>query len=318
MKSFTISKNDSGQRLDKFVLKVCPALPTSQLYKYIRLKRIKVNGKKCEISYKLVQNDLVEMYINDEFFEKPDENTIFKKIEPKLDIVFEDENILLVDKKVGMVVHEDDEGTTDTLINNIKAYLYKKGEWDPDKENSFTPSLCNRIDRGTGGIVIAAKTAAALRIMNDKIKNREMEKYYLLLCFGKFDKNNGTVKNFLLKDEKQNKVFAYSSPKPGAKTAITHYKVLGYKKGISLVECRLETGRTHQIRVHMAGLGHQLVGDGKYGTNKQNQGYPYKNQCLYSYKLGFDFEGDSGELSYLKGREFTAENIYFMEFFEKL
>lgn len=318
MKAFTISKNDSGLRLDKFILKVCPTLPQSQLYKYIRLKRVKVNGKKSEISYKLALGDLVEMYINDEFFEKPDENKVFMKITPRLDIVYEDENILLIDKKVGMVVHEDDEGTTDTLINNIKAYLYNKGEWDPDKENSFTPALCNRIDRGTGGIVIAAKTAAALRIMNEKIKLRETEKYYLLLCFGRFENSTGTVKSFLLKDEKLGKVFSYNSPHPGAKTAVTHYKVLGYKKGISLVECRLETGRTHQIRVHMALLGHPLVGDTKYGLNKQNRGLPFKNQCLYSYKLIFDFKGDSGELSYLAGRQFTAHNIYFMDFFEKL
>lgn len=318
MKAFTVSKNDSGQRLDKFVSKVCPSLPLSQVYKYIRLKRVKVNGKKSDLAYKLAVGDLVEMYINDEFFLKHDDDAVFKNIKPKLDIVYEDEHILLVDKKVGVVVHEDDNGTADTLINNIKAYLYQKGSWDPEKENSFTPALCNRIDRGTGGIVISAKTAAALRILNDKIKEGEVEKYYLCLCHGNFQKPSGTIKNFLLKDEKRNKVFVYRSPHPGAKTAITDYKVMSFKKGISLVECHLQTGRTHQIRAHMADMGHPLVGDTKYGTADMNRGFPYKSQCLYSYKLRFDFKGDCGELNYLKGREFSAENIYFMDFFKNL
>lgn len=318
MKSFKITKNDSSQRLDKFVNKVCPLLPTSQLYKYIRLKRIKVNGKKSDISYKLSENDLVEMYINDEFFKLPDEKTAFMSIIPKLDIIYEDENIILLDKKVGVVVHEDDDGTLDTLINNLKAYLYKKGEWLFENENSFTPALCNRIDRGTGGIVIAAKTACALRILNEKIKNHETEKYYLCLCFGKFEKPQSTIKNFLFKDEKQNRVFVLNNPKPGAKTAITDYKVLDFKNGISLVECHLQTGRTHQIRAHMAHIGHPLVGDTKYGTNKQNTKLPFKNQCLYSYKLRFDFKGDCQELEYLKGKEFAVNNIYFMDFFKKL
>ena len=318
MKSFTASTNDAGQRLDKFITKVCPALPTAQLYKYIRLKRVKVNGKKSEISYKLTQGDLIELYINDEFFEKADSATAFLALTPKLDIVYEDEHILLLNKRPGVVVHEDDDGTVDTLINNIKAYLFQKGHWNPQDSGSFTPALCNRIDRNTGGIVIAAKTAPALRILNEQIKQHHLEKAYLCLAHGKFEKPKGTVKNFLWKDEKQNKVLAFSSPRPGAKTAITHYRVVEYKKGFSLVECTLETGRTHQIRVHMQGLGHPLVGDTKYGTAKQNRELPFQGQCLYSYRLTLLPTGDWGELSYLAGKTFAIEHIYFLDFFKKL
>lgn len=318
MKQFTIGKNDSAQRLDKFVTKSVPALTTAQLYKYIRLKRIKVNGKKCEISYKLNEGDLIEMYLNDELFVKPDSDSVYKTVKHNIEIVYEDEHILLVDKRPGVVVHDDDEGTRDTLINHIKSYLDSTGAWDARSEHSFVPSLCNRIDRGTGGIVISAKTAEALRTMNEKIRENQVDKYYLCLVFGTLPKKEGVIKNYIWKDAKQNRVYCSDVSKPGSKTAITEYKVLGTKKGVSLVECHLLTGRTHQIRAQMASIGCPLLGDTKYGTNRQNDGIPFKSQALYSYKLTFCFTGEPCALEYLNGKCFKVEPKQITQYWDKL
>ncbi|MDE5578154.1 MAG: RluA family pseudouridine synthase, partial [Oscillospiraceae bacterium] len=171
MKEFIINVNDAGQRLDKFVVKAVPRLPQSMMYKAIRNKRIKLNGKRAEISSRLREGDTVQMYLNDEFFDNAPE-TEFMSVTSALNVLYEDENILLLDKKNGMVVHEDNDNTADTLINRVKRYLYEKGEYDPDAENSFAPALCNRLDRNTGGIVIAAKNAESLRILNQKIRDR--------------------------------------------------------------------------------------------------------------------------------------------------
>ena len=178
MKSFPITKNDAGQRLDRFIAKTVPLLPASLSQKYIRLKRIKVNGQRAQRDTRLVAGDLVEMYVNDEFFDTPkEENAYLTVVAPKLNIVYEDENILLVDKKPGMAVHPHDGAEYGrTLIDHIQAYLYAKGEWKPRQEHAFAPALCNRIDRNTGGIVIAAKNAEAQRIMNQKVKDRELDK----------------------------------------------------------------------------------------------------------------------------------------------
>ena len=169
MKSFTIQKNDAGQRLDKFISKAVPRLPKSLMYKYIRLKRIKLNGKRCDIADKLCEGDVLAMYIGDEFFSAATEND-FLSVSANIEIVYEDDNILLVNKPCGLVVHEDNSNTMDTLINRIKKYLYQKGEYLPENEASFTPSLCNRLDRNTQGIVICAKTAESLRILNQAVK----------------------------------------------------------------------------------------------------------------------------------------------------
>ena len=169
MKSLTVNKNDSGQRVDKFLTKYLKSMPLPLIYKYIRKKRIKVNGKKTEISYRLNEGDFIELYINDEFFEVKEEATAFLKIKPSLNILYEDENILVVDKPQGQIVHSDDKESYNTLINHITAYLYNKGEYNPDEEHAFHPALCNRIDRNTAGIVLAAKNAAALAEINEKI-----------------------------------------------------------------------------------------------------------------------------------------------------
>ena len=314
MKELRVNPNDAGQRLDRFVSKAVPLLPESLLQKYIRLKRIKVNGKGAKRDTRLQTGDLLQLYINDEFFEKPrEENSYLKVGTPKLSIVYEDENILLADKKPGVLCHSAGVWDYNTLIANIQAYLAQKGEWRPREENSFAPALCNRIDRNTGGIVIAAKNAEALRILNDKIRDREIEKYYLCAVRGRPRPPEGRLENYLFKDAQKNQVFVKAKPEPGAKTAVTEYRLLRSKGPLSLVECRLLTGRTHQIRVQMAHAGWPLLGDGKYGRERFNRDYDEKGQALYSYKLRFDFPTDAGILEYLRGREFQVEKVDFVE-----
>ena len=316
MKEFIINKNDSEQRLDKYISKAVPLLPQSLMYKYIRSKRIKVNGKRSEISYRLKVNDVVSMYINDEFFEAIKPKYDFLSAGKQLPIVYEDENIILVDKPTGLLSHPDEGNYTDTAITRVKRYLYEKGEYIPEAENSFAPALVNRIDRNTSGIIIAAKNAEALRILNEKLKNRELHKYYLCVVIGKLKKESGTIEGYLEKNEKQNKVYISEKSTDKTKYILTKYNVLGYKDGLSLLEVELLTGRTHQIRATFSHLGNPLLGDGKYGTNAQNKQFGgYKKQFLYSYKLVFDFKSDAGILNYLNNKEFEAENVWFKKAF---
>ena len=315
MKSFIINKNDADQRLDKFISKTVPLLPKTLMYKYIRIKRIKVNGKRAEISTRLNLGDVVDMYINDEFFEKAPEKYDFLKASKNLNIIYEDENIILCDKKAGVLSHPDDNEYIDTLIGRIKRYLYEKGEYKPDDEHSFTPSLVNRIDRNTGGIVIAAKNAETLRILNQKMKDRELHKFYLCIVHGELEQKSGTLSGYLVKDESKNKVSVSKKKTENSKEIRTKYKVLDCDGTLSLVEVELLTGRTHQIRAHFASIGHPLLGDGKYGTNAQNKKYGYKKQFLYSYKLVFDFTTDAGILDYLNHREFAVDDVWFKEEF---
>ena len=315
MKEITITKNDAGQRLDRFLAKAVPLLPASLAQKYIRLKRIKLDGKRAERDTRLCEGNVLQLYINDEFFDEPKaENAFLTVTAPRLNIVYEDENLLLADKRPGLAVHPHDGAEYGkTLIDHIQAYLYAKGEWKPRAENAFAPALCNRIDRNTGGIVIAAKTAEALRVLNQKIKDRELEKKYLCVVHGTPKPRSGTLEGYIFKDAKQNRVYVTEKPQPGAKTAVTRYRTLESRNGLSLVECELITGRTHQIRAMMAAAGTPLLGDGKYG--KLDKRYDRKYQALYSYCLKFAFTTDAGPLAYLNGREFTVERVDFVEEF---
>ena len=244
MREFTIGKNDAGQRLDRFVARNLPLLPPALLQKYIRLKRIKVNGKGSKRDTRLCVGDILQLYINDEF---------------------------------------------------------------------FAPALCNRIDRNTGGIVIAAKNAETLRIINEKIKNHELEKSYLCVTVGRPRPAEGRVEGFLRKDEAKKEVTFFDHPIPGGKTAVTLYRTLESRGELSLVECRLLTGRTHQIRVSMAHLGCPLLGDGKYGRGDVNRRYGETRQALYSYKLRFAFSSPAGLLDYLQNRTFCVEAVPFRD-----
>ena len=313
MKSFVINQNDSGQRLDRFVLKCAPGLPHSLLYKYIRLKRIKINGKRGKINDRLQPGDTVELYINDDFFETAPAVYDFMFASKKLPVLYEDQNILLIDKPEGLLVHPDDREFRDTLITRIQRYLYEKGEYDPAAEHSFAPALANRIDRNTGGIVIAAKNAATLRVLNEKIKTRQLDKFYLCLVHGVLKQKSDALTGWLYKDETKNQVWVKAQPFPGAKEIRTRYQVKKEYTDRSLVEVELLTGRTHQIRAQFAAIGHPLVGDGKYGKNAADKKQGFTHQALYSYRLRFSFTDDAEHLNYLNGREFTVANVWFAD-----
>ena len=313
MKEFTIGKNDAGQRLDRYLAKAVPLLPASLAKKYIRIKRIKRNGGRCQRDDRLEIGDVLQLYINDEFFDAPREDNAYLTVAaPKLNNVYEDDQIILVDKRPGLAVHPHDGAEYGrTLIDHIQAYLYQKREWNPRGENSFAPALCNRIDRNTGGIVIAAKTAEALRVMNQKIKDREMDKRYLAIVEGIPKPQKGTLKGYLFKDAKKNRVFVTDTPQTGSKSCETRYEVLASHQGLSLVECELVTGRTHQIRAQFAHAGHPLLGDGKYG--KLDKRFDRTYQALYSYKLTFQFTTGAGALAYLNGKSFQVQKVDFVE-----
>ena len=295
-----IKKNDAGQRLDKFLLKTFSNLPPSLMYKAIRQKKIKVNRRRAEQNLVLAENDRLQIFLPEEFFVRSAAKESFKTLEPRLLVLYEDANILVVEKKPGMPVHPDENQSSGTLIDHVKAYLSKKGEYDPDAEQSFSPALCNRIDRNTGGIVLAAKNAQALREMNEAIKKGELDKRYLCAVHGVFEKKEALLSGYLSKNAKTNTVYVFDrAPKDGSevKEIRTAYRVLSEKDGLSLLEVRLLTGRTHQIRAHLAHLGHPLLGDGKYGEYSDKKEYGARCQALWAYKLTFlDGHGATADL----------------------
>ncbi len=319
MRILKVNRNDAGQRLDKFLSKSVKGLPKSLMYKFIRTKKIKVNRARTEQSYMLMEGDEVQLFIKDEFFDSPEGDTsALEAIKPKIDIVYEDENIILCNKRPGVLVHEDKEGGENTLIMHIQAYLCQKGEYDPAEEQSFAPALCNRIDRNTGGIVIAAKNAVALRVMNEKIRNNEISKFYMCAVHGEVKDKSRTLTGWLKKNSADNTVKVSDTKFAGAKEIITKYKTIKVKDGRSLLEVELVTGRTHQIRAHMSHIGHPLLGDGKYGVNRDDKREGYKYQALYAYRLRFDFDKNTeSELDYLRGKEVKIDprSIWFVNEF---
>lgn len=307
MRILTVNRNDAGQRLDKFLSKAVRGLPASLMYKFIRTKKIKLNRKRCQPNDVLTEGDEIQLFIKDEFFGSPEQDRTagtLASITPKLNIVYEDENIMLLNKRPGVLVHEDTRGEDNTLVMHLKAYLYQRGEYDPECEQSFAPAMCNRIDRNTGGIVIAAKNAEALRVMNQKIKDGEVAKFYVCAVHGVPKAKSGTLHNWLLKDSDSNTVRVSDVRRQGYKEAITKYRVLRTSGDRSLLEIQLITGRTHQIRAQMAHAGYPLMGEGKYAHNRYDRAEGYKFQALYAWRVRFDFTGDD-VLSYLSGREFS-------------
>ncbi len=314
MRQLIIGPNDCGQRIDKFMGKKFKNMPSSLIYKFIRKKCVAVNKKRVTEQYILQEGDVLSFYISDEFFGTPGKTEPFRKVKHNLQVAYEDENILVVYKPAGLIVHGDDKETYNTLINHILAYLYDKGEYNPETENCFAPALCNRIDRNTEGLVIAAKNAKALAEMNDIIKERLVEKKYLTVVHGLFDKKNGELRSRLEKDAKTNTV--HVSDKYG-KEAVTRYRVLRSDpiKELSLVEVELLTGRTHQIRVQFAAAGHPLLGDGKYAINKTDRAAGFSYQALCSYSLRFFPGKEFALLSYLNGLAVKAKEPSFLKLF---
>lgn len=315
MRTITIMKNDSGQRLDKFLLKRFKTMPKSLMHKYIRTKYIKLNSKKTTPEVFLNEGDVLTLYIKDEFFIEAKKEYEFMKASKKLDIVYEDENLMLIDKKPGVIVHQDKNYDSDCIVNRVHRYLYEKGEYNPDLDRAFSPAMVNRIDRNTGGIIIGAKNAMALRILNEKVRTREISKFYLCVVKGNPKKKSDTLKDYLTKNEKTNTVKVSKNKTENSKEIITKYKVLSYDKerNLSLCEVELLTGRTHQIRAHMAHIGHPLLGDEKYGDKALNRKFHQSHQLLCSYKLRFDFLSDAQELNYLNGKEFMLDDVSFIK-----
>lgn len=289
MREVTVGINDGGQRLDKFILKLMPSLPKSMLYKGLRKKCVRLNGKHIKEGASFVSaGDVLTLYFADEFFRH---DTGFKYVEPEFEVEYEDENILVVNKPVGLLSHSDEHGEGVSLVDMVKSYLYDKGEYSPEQEQTFSPALCNRLDRNTGGLVIAAKNAMALREVNASIKARKIRKFYTAAVVGNPPKT-GHLENTLSRSDKVTKVSA------SGKSASLDYRVISHNDGESVVEIELHTGRTHQIRAQFSEFGYPLVGDTKYGGGT---GF---RQALYSTRLIFGFSEDS-LLSYLNNKEVT-------------
>lgn len=313
MRQFTIAAADADKRLDKWLMKQMPAVPASLIQKYIRLKRVKLNGKGAQRDARLREGDVLNLYVGDECFAQPKrEDAFLRDFRARLTIVYEDENLLLIDKQPGVLVHPDEHEKVQTLLTHVRAYLYQKGEYDSKDPSAFTPAPCNRIDRFTGGIVIFAKNAEALRIADRKIRGREIDKRYLCVALGEMRPGQGLLDGYILKSPEQKRVQVLHHPAPGAQRAQTKMEVLAARNGLSLVHCQLLTGRTHQIRAQMADVGHPLLGDGQYGDRRRNQRYGREFQALYAYQLTFAFQTDAGILSPLNGRTFQVRRVPFL------
>lgn len=313
MKSFNINENDGGQRLDKFISKALPDLPKGMLYKLIRKKDIKINGKRCDGSVRLCAGDIVTVYVRDELAAEKRSDLSFLSAPDDVNVVYEDENILIANKPQGLDPHSGS-GSSDNLIDRIKHYLYNKKEYFPENESSFAPALCSRLDRNTCGLVTAAKNAIALREINGAIREGQITKIYRCVVIAPLPEKNGIITAYHKKEASGNIVSISDSPADDYKPIKTGYRVLAESSGLSLVEVTLFTGRTHQIRAHLAHIGSPILGDGKYGNAAANKRFRVFGQALCAYSLRFELP-ESSPLSYLNKLEINAPKPDFEKYF---
>lgn len=317
MKSFTAGPNENGVRLSRFVEGVTKDMPRSMMYKAFRNKRIKVNGKRAEPDTRLSAGDLIELYINDEFFPvgKPTAKTAKPRRQPPVTVVYEDENFAVLYKPAHLLCHSDRTGDAN-LVDAFASYLEAKGEYDPHAEKRFAPALCNRLDRGTEGLVLAAKSYAALRDLNAIIRDDMMKKEYLTITVGA--PPQGRFVAWLQHSEKNNKVRIHARESEGYKQIITEVTVIRQAGPFALCRIGLITGRTHQIRAHLAYLGHPVLGDIKYGNHKMNERTGLKTQALCAQRLTFGRIPEGNRLQYLSGRVIKLNDPEIVKTYERL
>lgn len=306
MKCITVNKNEAGQRLDKLLSKYLNLAGKGFLYKMMRKKNIVLNGKKCDGSEKLSEGDEIKLFLADETIEKFSEVKVQKVKKTKLHIIYEDEHILLINKPSGMLsqkAKENDESLVEYLID----YLLDSGKLTKENLRSFRPSVCNRLDRNTSGLVAAGCSLVGLQKLSAMFKDRSLHKYYLCVVYGAV-REKKKIEGFLKKDEKTNQVTISQKELPDSAPICTEYEPLMEIGAYTLLKVTLITGRTHQIRAHLASIGHPIVGDTKYGTPRVNEeakrSYHIHSQMLHSWKLVFPQM--EAPLEYLSGKSFTA------------
>ena len=303
MKSFKIGENDQGQRLNKFIKKAFLNVPNSLIYKSIRKKNIKINKKALKADYILNFGDIVEVYGLDEFFVKKEQKANFKNnCFEKLDIVFEDENILVLNKK-REIMSQPNSKQKNSLIDFVVGYLIKKKEYFPEKENSFTPAFCTRLDTNTKGLIVAGKNAKALRSLNKLTRNGQIKKTYICKVEGIMQKQHEILVGFWTKDFKKNKATITKDKREFSKKVITEYFVLNQNKKTATLKVVLHTGKSHQIRAHMKQINHPIVGDFKYGSRTKAK--------LQLICCSLQFDCNEGFLKYLNKKKITLKRINF-------
>lgn len=307
MQSITVNEKNSNIKIEKYLQTIYPGLSYSALQKAFRKRDIKANGSRVGRDYIVVPGDILEIYIADALLTCSGIIGCGKNSKG-FSIVYEDHNILLVNKDQGIPVHPDRDQSQQTLIDLVREYLREKSEY-PASSAYFQPALCHRLDRNTGGLVIIAKNQTSLDIMLEKLENREVKKYYQCIVKGRMEKPEAQLKAYLWKDAGKSRVFVSEHKKTGSLAIVTNYKVIIYYPGqdVSRLEVELVTGRTHQIRAHLAFTGHPVIGDGKYGTNAINRSFGLKQQALWACKLKFEFTKSGSQLNYLNGKEFSVD-----------
>lgn len=307
MREIEINENENEQRVDRFLKKYLAKASAGFIYKMIRKKNIKLNGKRTKPDSMIYKGDKIQLYLAEDTIKKfeADEEEVRSNI--KIDIIFEDDNIVLINKKLGMLSHGRGGEFEENVVDSLISYLIRKGDYVPRIEKTFVPSICNRLDRNTSGLIIGAKNYNSLKTINEALKNLDIRRFYKTIVKGEINKAS-KERGYLLKDEDRNLVKISSKNIDGSKEIITSINPIHVKNGYSLIEVELITGRTHQIRGHLASLGHPLIGDRKYGiesVNKTfNERYGVENQILHSYKV--EFYGLTDSMEYLNGKSFEA------------